>query len=339
MLFRPLASFAATFALATFVSGACAQSLAPLEPPADAGVVRGWLIRIHEAASKKNFQGTFVVSAAGRVSSSSIAHYLDNGEQLERIESLDGQMRQVYRRNNVVSTLWPKNAIAVVEQRDLLTSFPALLQAGGDHIVDFYDVSRAGTERVAGFEADVLQVRPKDQLRFGYRLWSEKASGLLLRAEVLDANDQVLESSAFSEVAIGVRPQPQSVLGPMKKLGAFKVIRPSMTPAHFDAEGWSLRQVVPGFRQVSCVKRSVSAPSDSASGTPQVLQAIFSDGLTYVSVFVEPFDSVRHARAMQTSIGATQTFMHRQGDWWITVIGDVPAATLSQFANGLERRK
>jgi len=29
----------------------------------------------------------------------------------------------------------------------------------------------------------------------------------------------------------------------------------------------------------------------------------------------------------------------RQGDWWITVIGDVPAATLQLFAASLERKK
>jgi sigma-E factor negative regulatory protein RseB len=340
MLIRPFAAFAAAFALVTFVSGTCAQSPAASEPVADAQAVRGWLIRIHEAASKKNFQGTFVVSASGRVSSSRIAHYLEGGDQLERVESLDGQMRQVFRRNNVVQTVWPKSGVAVIEQRDLLASFPALLQAGDDRIVDFYDVKMMGGDRVAGFEADVLQITPKDPLRFGYRLWAEKVSGLLLRAEVLDDKDDVLESSAFSEVAIGVKGQPQTVLAPMKKLDAYRVMRPYMTPAQFSSEGWSLRRPIPGFREVSCVKRSVTAPADPASVQPaQVLQAIYSDGLTYVSVFIEPFDAERHARAMQTSIGATQTFMHRQDNWWVTVIGDVPAATLRQFANGLERKK
>lgn len=340
MLFRPLSAFAAAFALATFVSGACAQTAPPTDDRADAAAVRSWLIRIHEAASKKNFQGTFVVSAGGRVSSSRIAHYLENGDQLERIESLDGQMKQVFRRNNLVHTVWPKNGLAVVEQRDLLASFPALLQAGDDRIVDFYDVKRVGNDRVAGLEADVLQITPRDALRFGYRLWSDKASGLLLRAEVLDGKEDVLESSAFSEVAIGVKPQAQTVLAPMKKLDAYRVMHPYMSPVRFSGEGWMLRQQVPGFREVSCVKRSVTAPSDPKSSAPaQVLQAIYSDGLTYVSVFIEPFDAERHARAMQTSIGATQTFMHRQENWWITVIGDVPAETLRQFANGLERKK
>jgi sigma-E factor negative regulatory protein RseB len=42
---------------------------------------------------------------------------------------------------------------------------------------------------------------------------------------------------------------------------------------------------------------------------------------------------------MRTAVGATQTLMRRHGDWWVTVVGDVPPATLLMFANGLERKK
>ena len=106
-----------------------------------------------------------------------------------------------------------------------------------------------------------------------------------------------------------------------------------------------MRDLVPGFRQVSCVKRPMdnngertAAPSAEAA-SPQVLQAIYSDGLTYVSVFIEPFDPQRHTRPMMASVGPTQTLMQQQGDWWVTVLGDVPPATLRLFAKGLERTK
>ena len=102
-----------------------------------------------------------------------------------------------------------------------------------------------------------------------------------------------------------------------------------------------MRQVAPGFRLVSCVNRQMDTPSDAeaAGGAQRVLQAIYADGLTYVSVFVEPFKPQRHTQPMLASVGATQTLSMRQGDWWITVVGDAPAATLKMFANGLERRK
>jgi sigma-E factor negative regulatory protein RseB len=303
------------------------------------------LLRIHEAASHRNFQGTFVVSGGGAVSSARIAHFCEGPNQFERSEALDGQARRVYRHNDSVTTLWPATKVAMVEQRDLLAQFPALLQAGDDRIADFYEVRPQGVERVAGHEANVLLVKPRDGYRYGYRLWADQGSGLLLRADVLGDRSEVLESSAFSDVSINVKPQPESVLSPMKKLDGYRVVRPVLTPTRLEAEGWTMREAVPGFRQVSCVKRPMDASGErlaASDGEPagqQVLQTIYSDGLTYVSVFIEPFNPQRHTRPMMASVGPTQTLMQQQGDWWVTVLGDVPPATLRLFAKGLERSK
>jgi len=113
-----------------------------------------------------------------------------------------------------------------------------------------------------------------------------------------------------------------------------------LVPARLEAEGWTVKTSVPGFKMVSCVKRpfdgSSRAPSSAAD---QALQTVYSDGLTYVSIFIEPYSPERHTQSMFTTIGATQTMMRREGDWWVTVMGDVPTATLRQFAKGVERKK
>lgn len=338
MSLRPFFALTLFGAYCAFVPAAAAQTGS--EPAAEPQKVRAWLMRIHEAASQRNFQGTFVVSGGGAVASARIAHYCEGRNQFERIESLDGQARHVFRHNDVVHTVWPGSRVAVIEQSQLLMSFPALLQAGDDRIVDYYDVRLQGSDRVAGHEANVLLVQPRDGHRFGYRLWSEKSSGLLLRADVIGDRDEVLETSAFSDVAIDVKPRPESVLQPMKKLDGYRVLRPVLTPTRLEAEGWTLRDIAPGFREVSCVRRPIEdAAGERDAAAEPVLQTIYSDGLTYVSIFIEPFNPQRHARSMRASVGATQTLMRRQGDWWITVVGDVPASTLKMFAKGLERKR
>lgn len=342
MVRRPTLAFALLSVLCSLGSLTSALAASPnSEVPVEPKQVRAWLTRIHEAASQRNFQGTFVVTAGGAVSSARIAHFYDGSNQFERIESLDGQARHVFRHNDHVQTVWPQSRVAVVEQRDSVSSFPALLQADADRIVELYDVRPQGTDRVAGHEASVLTLRPRDAHRFGYRLWADRVTGLLLRADVLGDRGEMLESSAFSDVVIGVRPQPESVLLPMKKLDGFRVVRPISVPTTLDTEGWSLRQVLPGFRQVSCVKRplDVAAEDDPRTPSPEAVQSIFSDGLTYVSVFIEPFSRERHTKSVLTAIGATHTLMRQQGEWWVTVVGDVPASTLRAFANGLERKK
>lgn len=313
---------------------------APPEGTASAQETKVWLTRIHEATQKHNFQGTFVVSAGGVVSSARIAHFCEGSNQFERIESLDGQARHVFRHNDIVHTVWPQSRVAVVEQRDKLNSFPALLQNEDDRIVEFYEVRAQGAERVAGREANVLMLRPRDGYRYGYKLWADKDTGLLLRADVLGERNEVLESSAFSDVTIGVQSRPASVVQPMKKLDGYRIVRPVMTPTELEAEGWVLSRPVPGFQRVSCVKRPLGRAVGATASEVDVpaLQAIFSDGITHVSVFIEPFSAERHTRAVHASVGATQTLMRRQEEWWITVVGDVPATTLRAFATGFERQ-
>ncbi len=333
--------------VAMLLPAARAQATDPLGEARD---VKQWLSRIHEAAGRRNFQGTFVVSAGGSIASSRIVHFSEGANQFERIESLDGYQRNVFRHNDTVHVFWPHSRLALIETRQATGQFPALLSSGAEHIVQFYDVRPVGEGRVAGHEANLLLLRPRDGFRYGVRLWSEKQSGLLLRAEVFDERDAVLESSAFSEVMIGVKPQPELVLQAMKRLEGYRVQRPALQDADLASEGWVFRELPPGFRHVSSVKRTMTAEAlEAANARPEggldaaspatVIQAIFSDGLTYVSVFIEPYKAALHRREMLMTMGATQTLVRRHGDAWLTVIGDVPLATLRAFSAALQARR
>jgi sigma-E factor negative regulatory protein RseB len=92
---------------------------------------------------------------------------------------------------------------------------------------------------------------------------------------------------------------------------------------------------------VSCVRRSFErAGEEPGAGAPvEVLQAIFSDGLTHVSVFIETARA-EGQRTGHAAFGATHTLMLPHGNGhWLTVMGDVPLATLKQFAQALEGRR
>ena len=340
MLPRSLASLAVALAAIAGVPAASAQTQGGAAP-AQPNEVRTWLLRIHDAASRRNFQGTFVVSGGGTVASARISHFHEGPNQYERIESLDGRQRKVYRYNDVVHTVWPASHVAMIEQRGLLSSFPALLQAGDDGLAEWYELRLEGVDRVAGHEADVLAVTPRDGYRYGYRLWADRASGLLLRADVIGEHGDALETSAFSEVSIGVRSQPDSIVQAMRKLDGYRVVKPVLTPTRLEVEGWTMRQVAPGFKLVSCVSRQMESLGEPAAdaASPPVLQTIYSDGLTYVSVFIERYRAERHTHPMLAALGATLTLSQRQGEWWVTVVGDTPPGTLKSFAAALERKK
>jgi sigma-E factor negative regulatory protein RseB len=348
---RPLAraggprgvTVAGVIAGALLSAGAWADDVLPrsaAEPASAVMDARVWLKRIQDSTYRRSFTGTFVVSSGGAMSSARITHYCDGQSQIERVDALDGQLRSVFRHDDVVHTLWPGLRQAVVEQREPLRGFPALAGGGGRHGALAYEAVPERVDRIAGYEAQVLLLKSRDDLRFSQRLWSEKNTGLLLRADTLGAQGEVIESSAFSELVLGARLQPASLMQEMNRLQGYRVLRPVTVRTDLAREGWVLREAVPGFVSLSCIKRPLEP---SAAQVPErggfLLQAIYSDGLTHVSVFIEPGDTHGGRIEGLSTLGATSSLSARQGEWWITVVGDVPTATLRRFAASIERRK
>ncbi|MDP3083944.1 MAG: MucB/RseB C-terminal domain-containing protein, partial [Rubrivivax sp.] len=308
--------------------------------PADAAGLtdaRAWLASIHAAARERNYEGTMVFTAGGVSSSSRVSHFCLGDQYFEQVESLDGRMQRVLRHNDIVQTVWPQRKTAVIESRNAGGGPRSLTPSVDPRALDQYELKPEGRERVAGREAQVFLLQPRDALRYAQRLWADLASGLMLRADVIGPANAVIESVAFSALEVGVKPQPELVLQAMKIADGYRVLRPTLQPTQLDAEGWALPRPVPGFAQTGCVKRSLETATESRSGP--VLQAVFSDGLTHVSLFIEAFDARRHRAPLHGQIGATGTLAQRRGEHWITVMGDVPPATLKLFADALERQR
>ncbi|RYX89167.1 MAG: transcriptional regulator, partial [Comamonadaceae bacterium] len=186
-----------------------------------------WLIRMHEASRKRAYVGTFVVSSsAGSMSSARIWHVCDGDQQMERVESLTGTPRTTYRRNDQVVTFLPEARVARTEKRESLGLFPNLLKSSSSSIPEFYTASQTGAERVAGFDADVVQLQPRDKLRFGYRIWSEKKSGLVVKLQTLDVDGRVLEQAAFSELQLDAPVRMDKLAKLMGNTDGYRVEKP-----------------------------------------------------------------------------------------------------------------
>lgn len=308
-------------------------------PPLPAADADAWLERIREAGRCSSYNGTLVYSDGSSVSSTRVVHFCEGADQYEVTEALDGKANVTLRHNGLVHTLWPGTHTVVIEQRGPLGAFPALLQPGGFHVEEIYELRVLGEDRVAGHDAHVLLLRPHDQARFAQRLWAERQSGLLLRAEMLAPDGSVMERISFSEIAIGGKAKPESVQRKMRAIEGMKIVRPVWRATSLDAEGWALDPPVPGFRLVGSIRRQIELqPASAPAASPStVLQAIYSDGLTHLSVFVAPTGTQRKD-ALSTRIGATYTTMRQLGDHWVTVMGDVPLDTLSKFAAALRRK-
>ncbi|MDO9072859.1 MAG: MucB/RseB C-terminal domain-containing protein [Rubrivivax sp.] len=309
-----------------------------------AAEARVWLTRIRSAASGANYQGTMVFSIGGTVSSSRVGHYAVGDQTYEHLEALDGRQQRILRHNDAVHTLWPQSRVAVIEKRETRAAWSTTPQQVDPQALELYDLRREGMARVAGRDAAVFILQPRDALRYPQRLWADEATGLVLRADVIGLSEggtaaaPVLESTQFSEVAIGVKPRPEVVLQDLRNprsLDGWRVVRPQQHRTELAAEGWVLQRPVAGFQLAACVRRGMETAGDQAP----VLQVVFTDGLTHVSLFIEPYQAQRHRSELRAQQGATGTLMQRRGEYWVTVVGDVPVPALKLFAEALDRRR
>jgi sigma-E factor negative regulatory protein RseB len=299
--------------------------------------VNEWLLRIHEASNKQSYAGVFVVSMEGRMSSARIWHSCEGEQQVERVESLTGTPRATFRRNDQVRTFFPERRVVIAETRESLGLFPNLLQSKSASLAQFYEVKPMGVERVAGFVADAIQLQPQDNLRFGYRVWTEKKTGLLLKLQTLDSQGRVLEQSAFSELTLDRPVSLAKLTQMMDNTQGYRVETPELVKTTPEAQGWVLRSEVAGFKPMNCYKRVIDAGPASRQGS--TVQWVFSDGLASVSLFIEAFDAPRHKQAELQALGSTYALTRRLDLWWVTAVGEVPPQTLSAFVQALARIK
>jgi sigma-E factor negative regulatory protein RseB len=333
--------------VAIYSIAAQAQTKAPFPPASsaalsearDAKIINDWLMRMHEAARKRAYVGTFVVSSGGVMSSAKIWHVCEGDQQIERVDTLSGAPRSTYRHNSDVVTFMPDQKVVRKAKREALGLFPQFFESSDSKIADFYTARQGGVERIAGVDADLVTLAPKDSLRFGYRVWTERSQGLVVKLQTLDADGKVLEQAAFSELQLDSPIKMDRLMQMMGKVDGYRVEQSSLVKTTAAAEGWRIKVPVAGFKPVSFYKRPVQKTGSAvgAGALAEPLQWIFSDGLASVSIFVEPADPQRAASDATLSMGATQTLTRQMNNHAVTVIGEVPVATLRLFADGLER--
>ena len=159
-----------------------------------------WLGRIAAAGQRLNYSGTFTYQSGNRSETSRIVHVRDSGGEFERLETLDGSPREVIRNNGEVRCVLPAQKTVIIDQAGSRRAFPSRLAEAWMNLSESYRIRRGELSRVAGLEAQQIILEPKDDLRYGYLLWADVQSGLLLKSRMVSERGETIEQFAFNEV-------------------------------------------------------------------------------------------------------------------------------------------
>jgi sigma-E factor negative regulatory protein RseB len=308
---------------------------------------REWLQKMNQALATRNYDGTFFHLSEGRVETMRIVHRVRAGRVTERLQSLDGSGREFVRNDGELTCYLPDQHTVLVEPRPDHGPFLGSLPQFGADVNDFYRIEALKPTRILGRAARVVAVTPKDQYRFGYRLWLDEKTSMPLRTQLCDSHGAVIEQIFFAHLEM---PEniPDSDLAPAVRTDGMRWVHQG--PAHDSASpalsAYRASQLPPGFRLTVAGSQTLGGASAPAS------HLVYSDGLATVSVFVEVQQSGAPAAAasgdpstgpspeppMQglARVGSGFAYSTVVQGHQVTAVGEVPAQTVEFIAHSVK---
>ena len=308
-----------------------AMLLTGVAPALAADEAGALLMRMAAAMREQAYEGTLVYEHGDRLESMAIVHGYIDGREYERLRVLNGEPFEIIREGEKVTCVWPAERRMLVDQRpgDLLAPKPPRdLRALPPH----YRAELGPKARIAGRESRILRIQGEDRYRYGYRMWIDTETALLLRSDLIGREDMVYERIMFTHIELldtvgRERFQPSLEGEAYSRHGD-----PAADSTRLENPDWKVTDLPPGFRLVS--HRNQAMPPHGEA----VQHSVYTDGLASVSIFVEPAGTDAMPLRGLSRMGAVHAFGREVEGHQVTVVGEVPAATVERIARGVRRR-
>ncbi len=295
---------------------------------------REWIEKMSRAMQDQTYVGTFVYLHGDEVETMKIYHSKIDGVEHERLISLNGEAREIIRDADSVVCIWPGSKSVIVSKAQPRTPFPQFEPQQLTALSEFYEFRKGRDARVAGRRTKVIDIVPQDNYRYGYRLWIDKETFLLIRSAMRDNTGKLVEQVMFTDISY-----PETV--PLEMFSAsisgkrhewmvdedepFKPVEPIINS---DIPGVDEMALPGGFELVSDKVTPVGG------STHAVRRLMYSDGLASLSVFISSAEDESSGGALNggTAMGAVNAFGVQHEQWHATVVGEVPGATVEMLA-------
>jgi sigma-E factor negative regulatory protein RseB len=294
---------------------------------------RQWLDGMSNALQSLNYDGTFVYLHDGKLESMRIVHQASEQGEQERLVSLTGSPREVLRDNKAVTCIMADSKSVTVGQSRPRPPFP-MVPDDLDRLSRYYRLQELGEDRIAGHMTRVITITPKDRFRYGYRFWIDTGNYMLLKSDLTDVDGVAIEQVMFTR--LDVSDQLSAVaLQPSLTGDGYNWTRQGdgslNTAARQGSPGWIVKRLPVGFQMTDFQRKRMRRGGASAE------HMVFSDGLATLSVYIEKVKSEAEAFLGLSSMGAMNAFGAVVDGYQVTVVGEVPPATVQMVAASVQQ--
>lgn len=267
------------------------------------------LNRMQQTVRHLSYEGDFVYQYGDVLNAMHINHDWQEGNEREYLRTLTGPSREVVRDNFTMAQFDQEKPASVSERRR--RNAPTLVTFDPERLSAVYDFRILGEDRVAGRQTTVVLVQPRDEMRYGHRLYIDSETALPLRRVVLDKQGKPISQLMFTSISI------RSMNG--KDQLSVDDLQPG--PVHYQGK-WSFDGLPEGF-VMEVYDRS------EQDGKIESEQFVFSDGIARLSLYIED-RNVANAPG-QSLVGPVGILGAEVDGHRVTVVGEAPIETLKHF--------
>ncbi|MBT5231773.1 MAG: hypothetical protein HOM11_16025 [Methylococcales bacterium] len=300
-----------------------ASSLAQANPEAIQ-----WLERMVSSSQMLNYDGTFIYMHGKQLEAMSIVHRYDGDQEHERLLSLNGEAREVVRKGNNVTCIWPDSQKVMVDH-GVKKTFPAKLPADLVALTPVYEFKMLGEARIAQRITQIVQIKPRDRYRYGFKLWLDKETALPLRSIRTDSVGQPIEQVMYTDFTLQPKAGLQKTLPRIMGKSYSWVINDDNNEMSSATTHWTFSQLPAGFT----LKRVIMEQMPNVA--EKVERLVFSDGLSTISVYIEKKQG-KAPLSGGSKMGAMTAFGVNKEGYYITAVGEVPQITTRLLASALK---
>ncbi|MGH8559604.1 MAG: MucB/RseB C-terminal domain-containing protein [Methylococcales bacterium] len=285
------------------------------------------LMEMSEAVKNLNYRGTVVYLRDKEAETMRVFHAQRGGVEKERVVALNSPMREVIRSDKEVTCYLPDARLVYVSRNTAHRSFLVQVPENLDSNAPFYEYLLAGREYVIQKESQIIELKPKDEFRYGRKIWVDLETRLPLRFELFDEKRELVEQMMFTDLEVVDQLPAESLAVSANIKTSDWEVRDGESPQDVN-HMWTFIGIPEGFRQVF-YRRSIM-PTDKQA----VEHILFSDGFSSVSVYVDK-PGKDNVASDHKQWGAIHSYSRLLDGYQITVLGAVPGRTVQTIGDGI----
>lgn len=285
-----------------------------------------WFDRMQQALRQLNFDASFVHVRGERIEPYRWLHGVsESGEEVELLSGMNGPEYRALRHNNHVSYYHSLGTPYSMRTSVLNGPVPAGFFYPFSRISNAYHVVSVGGGRIMDRPAQHIRLVARDRQRYGYSVWIDRDSGMLLRSATLSMEGDILEQVQLTSLFIS-----EDFMDNLRELK--EVARPPLIEDYSNRSpvrgAWNIGWLPQGFEMIRSNSHRMAVTGKHAD------YYLYSDGLAKVSVYIS--ERTPASQSMQIE-GAESLYSTRLNEHQVTVVGELPLATIERIAQSVRQ--